>query len=67
MRLAFNSVLHRLADTEGGDYDLRNEGEGLPTWCLQECTKDNKDPAYYKKRSLMEMHNIFPFHNPGEK
>lgn len=37
MRLeAYNSVLYRLDDAAGGDYDLPGEGDSLPSWSLME-------------------------------
>ncbi|EKQ52396.1 MULTISPECIES: hypothetical protein [unclassified Clostridium] len=56
---AFNEVLYRLSDPAGGDYDLENEGEGLPSWRLKERNLNNE----VTKRTLAEMHNLIPFSN----
>ncbi|WP_459500571.1 hypothetical protein [Bacillus sp. C1] len=68
-RSAMNAVLHRLSDAGGGDYDLPNEGEDLPSWRLAEYTAQRENSMHVKRtgRLLLELHNIFPFHNPGEK
>ncbi|PEY29936.1 hypothetical protein CN354_26405 [Bacillus cereus] len=68
-RSAINEMLYRLSDPCGGDYDLPNEGEDLPSWRLQEYTAQSGNPMNVKRtgRYLLELHNIFPFHNPGEK
>lgn len=68
-RSAINGVLYRLSDACGGDYDLPNEGEDLPSWRLEEYTPYNDKTSNVERtgRFLLELHNIFPFHNPGEK
>ncbi|MEH6848904.1 hypothetical protein [Bacillus pseudomycoides] len=69
-RSAINEVLYRLSDPCGGDYDLPNEGEELPVWRLEEFSKSHNEKTFSIERtgwSLLELHNIFPFHNPGEK
>lgn len=69
-RSAINTVLYRLSDPCGGDYDLPNEGEELPVWRLEEFSKSRNEKTFNIERtgrSLPELHNIFPFHNPGEK
>lgn len=68
-RSAINEILYRLSDAGGGDYDLPNEGEDLPSWRLEEYTAQSGNPMNVERtgRLLLELHNIFPFHNPGEK
>ncbi|MGG2134645.1 hypothetical protein AB1284_25585 [Bacillus sp. S2(2024)] len=69
-RSAINGVLYRLSDPCGGDYDLPNEGEGLPIWRLEEYIESYNERTFNVERTgrpLPELHNIFPFHNPGEK
>jgi hypothetical protein len=68
-RSAINEILYRLSDPCGGDYDLPNEGEELPSWRLEEYTAQSGNPMNVERtgRLLLELHNIFPFHNPGEK
>ncbi|PEK30481.1 hypothetical protein CN568_06605 [Bacillus pseudomycoides] len=68
-RSAVNEILYRLSDAGGGDYDLPNEGEDLPSWRLEEYTAQSGNPMNVERtgRLLLELHNIFPFHNPGEK
>ncbi|WP_026590632.1 hypothetical protein [Bacillus sp. UNC437CL72CviS29] len=68
-RSAMNEILYRLSDAGGGDYDLPNEGEELPSWRLEEYSPHNGNPMNVERtgRLLLELHNIFPFHNPGEK
>lgn len=56
---AFNEVLYRLSDPAGGDYDLENEGEGLPAWSLRERVLNYE----VTERSLAEMHSLIPFSN----
>lgn len=68
-RSTINEILYRLSDPCGGDYDLPNEGEELPSWRLEEYTAQSGNPMNVERtgRLLLELHNIFPFHNPGEK
>ncbi|ENQ3107308.1 hypothetical protein ACEOWJ_003395 [Bacillus cereus] len=69
-RSAINGVLYGLSDPCGGDYDLPNEGEGLPSWRLEEYKESYNEGTFKVERTgrpLLELHNIFPFHNPGEK
>ena len=68
-RSAINEILYRLSDAGGGDYDLPNEGEDLPSWRLEEYTAQSGNPMNVERtgRLLLELHTIFPFHNPGEK
>ncbi|MED4651728.1 hypothetical protein [Bacillus pseudomycoides] len=68
-RSAMNGILYRLSDAGGGDYDLPNEGEDLPSWRLEEYTAQSGNPMNVERtgRLLLELHTIFPFHNPGEK
>ncbi|MGI0532104.1 hypothetical protein KFD70_06900 [Bacillus pfraonensis] len=68
-RSAMNEILYRLSDAGGGDYNLPNEGEDLPSWRLAEYTAQSGNPMNVKPtgRLLLELHNLFPFHNPGEK
>lgn len=56
---AFSSVLYRLSDPAGGDYDLENEGEGLPAWTVME--KDSNGQV--TDRKLAETHSLIPFSN----
>lgn len=65
--MAYNSVLYRISDPGGGDYDLENEGEGLPSWTLIERTHRNKngnEQEVSTERILAEMHSIFPYRHP---
>lgn len=56
---AINEVLYRLSDPAGSDYDLENEGEGLPSWTLME-----RDPNYgVTGRHVSETHSLIPFSN----
>jgi hypothetical protein len=64
-RMAFNNVLYRLDDPAGADYDLKNEGEELPSWVLKEVVFDAENNDYKEtKRNIYGMHGIFPFTNP---
>lgn len=56
---AFSEVLYRLSDPAGGDYDLENEGQGLPSWTLME--RDSK--RVVTGRRLAETHSLIPFSN----
>ncbi|PFK36861.1 hypothetical protein COI93_15625 [Bacillus cereus] len=68
-RSAMNEILYRLSDPCGGDYDLPNEGEDLPSWRLEEYTAQSGNPMNVERtgRFLLALHNLFPFHTPGEK
>ncbi|WP_051542021.1 hypothetical protein [Clostridium lundense] len=54
-----NEVLYRLSDPAGGDYNLENEGNGLPSWTLMEVDSNNK----VTKKRLAETHSLIPFSN----
>ncbi|RII33696.1 hypothetical protein D2A34_18415 [Clostridium chromiireducens] len=56
---AFNEVLYRLSDPAGGDYDLEDEGESLPSWTLIE--RDSNGSR--NERHLTETHSLIPFSN----
>jgi hypothetical protein len=56
---AFNEVLYRISDSAGSDYDLENEGKGLPSWCLKERDSECK----VTERPLAETHSLIPFSN----
>jgi hypothetical protein len=56
---AFNQVLYRLSDPACGDYDLKNEGEELPSWALME--RDSNGAI--TERRLTETHSLIPFSN----
>ncbi|WP_302104964.1 hypothetical protein [Polycladomyces zharkentensis] len=69
-REAINAVLYRLDDPAGGDYDLPNEGEGLPSWSLQERIEHREGTKWTAEltgRVIGGMHTLFPFHNPEDK
>ena len=59
-RSAMNEILYRLSDPCGGDYDLPNEGEDLPSWRLEEYTAQSGNPMNVKPtgRHLLELHNL---------
>lgn len=58
MRLeAYNSVLYRLDDAAGGDYDLPDEGDWLPSWTLTERSPDHEPTGRY----LQELYSLL-FH-----
>ncbi|KRF21782.1 hypothetical protein [Paenibacillus sp. Soil787] len=68
-RMSLNSVLYRLDDPAGADYDLENEGEDLPRWVLLEqviSKEGNKINAKLTGRMLAGMYEVFPFKNPNE-
>jgi hypothetical protein len=56
---AFSQVLYRLSDPAGGDYDLENEGDGLPSWSLMERDANR----VITERRLTETHSLIPFSN----
>ncbi|HEY9160986.1 MAG TPA: hypothetical protein VIS94_07875 [Desulfomonilia bacterium] len=56
---ALNEVLYRLSDPAGSDYDLENEGEGLPSWTLMETNANYEVTG----RHVTELHNLIPFSN----
>lgn len=56
---AFSQVLYRLSDPAGSDYDLKNEGEGLPSWTIMEKDANRK----VTDRRLAETHSLIPFSN----
>jgi hypothetical protein len=58
-RMTYNSVLLRLSDPAGADYDLENEGEGLPRWALSEIFRDVTTGRY-----IPDLHTLFPYRNP---
>lgn len=56
---AIYEVLYRLDDASGGDYDLDDLGESLPSWVLKERDPSRQETA----RAIYGMHELFPL--PG--
>ena len=56
-RSAYNELLYRLDDPAGADYDLDDEGSGLPSWALKERDGAGRETG----RTLQGLSSVFPF------
>jgi hypothetical protein len=63
-RYAINIMLYHLDDPAGADFDLPDEGEGFPNWCLVERISyrdGNVHTFEYTGRILQGMYSLFPY------
>lgn len=55
---AYNEVLIRIEDPTGGDFDLKQQGKGLPCWVLMELKDEDK--REFTGRILAGLYEQFP-------
>lgn len=56
---AYRDVLFRLEDPAGLDYDLKNEGNSLPSWVLKEILKKKDGNNVVTEESERHLHGLF--------